>query len=100
MELQDFCMSANSELTAWKAKIYDVMRRMDQLPAKEKIKASELVNDLHVVVDEIANTLAQLQRECPAEWSSERKQLQSKFKTLGEKWEEAWKYGIGPGIGP
>jgi len=100
MELQDFCMTSHIELTSWKAKIYDVMRKLDQLPAKEKAKAQELVKDLHVVVDEIAGTLSQLQRECPAEWSSERKQLQTKFKALSAKWEEAWKYGIGPGIGP
>jgi hypothetical protein len=100
MELQDFCMTSHIELTSWKAKIYDVMRKMDQLPVKEKAKANELVNDLHLVVDEIANTLSQLQRECPAEWSTERKQLQKKFKALSDKWEQAWKYGIGPGIGP
>ena len=100
MELQDFCMSAHSELTAWKAKIYDVMRRIDQLPSKEKAKGQELVNNLHVVVAEIGDTLTRLQRECPGEWSSERKLLQTKFTALGAKWEKAWQYGIGPGIGP
>ncbi len=100
MELQDFCMNAHIELTGWKAKIYDVMRRMDKLPPAEKAKTQELVNDFHVVVDEILGTLTQLQRECPAEWSDDRKQLQKKFKALSDKWEEAWKYGIGPGIGP
>jgi len=86
MELQDFCMTAHIELAGWKAKIYDVMRRMDKLPPGEKAKTQELVNDLHVVVDEIADRLTQLQRECPAEWSAERKQLQKKFRALGDKW--------------
>ena len=88
MELQDFCMTAHTDLTGWKAKIYDVMRRMDKLPPGEKAKTRELVNDLHVVVDEISSTLTQLQRECPAEWSTEKKQLQKKFKALGDTWDE------------
>jgi hypothetical protein len=87
MDLQDFCMNAHTDLTGWKAKIYDVMRRMDKLPPAEKAKTRDLVNDLNVVVDEILDALTQLQRECPAEWSSERKELQKKFKTLGERWD-------------
>jgi 2-oxoglutarate dehydrogenase complex dehydrogenase (E1) component-like enzyme len=100
MEFQDFCETSHIELASWKAKIYDVMRKMEKLPPAEKAKTQQLVNDLHVVVEEIANTLTQLQKECPAEWSNERKKLQQKFKALGDKWEQAWKYGLGPGIGP
>ena len=89
MELQDFCMTAHTDLTGWKAKIYDVTRRMEKLSPGEKAKTQALVNDLHVVVDEISGTLTQLQRECPAEWSGEKKQLQKKFKELAYKWDEA-----------
>ena len=46
MELQDFCMTSHIELTGWKAKIYDVIRRTDKLPPGEKVKTQELVNDL------------------------------------------------------
>ena len=89
MELQDFCMTAHTDLTGWKAKIYDIMRRTDKLPPGEKAKTQELVNDLRVVVDGISDRLIQLQRECPADWSDEKKQLQKKFKELAYKWDEA-----------
>ena len=31
MDVKDFCSAMESEMTAWKAKMYDAMRKIDQL---------------------------------------------------------------------
>lgn len=90
MDVMDYCKNVHVELTGWKAKIYDVMRKMDSLSSGDKEKALPAVNDLHIVVEELTDRLSQLERECPSEWSPMREEIQNKLQALGYKWEEAW----------
>jgi hypothetical protein len=59
----------NMELTAWKAKMYDVTRRMDRLGSAEKEKVLGNVEDMHILITEMEDRVNQLTRECPTEWS-------------------------------
>ena len=38
MDVKDFCSAMESEMTSWKAKLYDAMRKIDQLGTAEKEK--------------------------------------------------------------
>lgn len=38
MDVRDYCDSLVTELTGWKAKMYDVMRRLDKVPSGDKEK--------------------------------------------------------------
>ncbi len=90
MELQDYCRNVHTELSGWKAKIYDIVRKMDQLSTGEKSQFVNQVNDLHIIVEELEERLSGLERNCPTEWSPVRTEIQNKLAALGYKWEEAW----------
>jgi hypothetical protein len=71
MEVKDYCKNMDMELTLWKAKLYDVMSKMDRLPTGDKQRMYEQVNGLHIVMadlDEIENADG-----VPIEWKPERK---------------------------
>ncbi|MBP1727232.1 MAG: hypothetical protein H6Q51_2530 [Deltaproteobacteria bacterium] len=102
MELQDYCRNVHIELSGWKAKMYDIVRRLDKLPTGDKAKVVDQVNDLHIIVEELEDRLYiiveeledrlfSLEKECPTEWSPVRTEIQNKLQALGYKWEEAWK---------
>ena len=38
MDVQDYCKGLEMEMTAWKAKLYDVIRKVDKLGSAEKEK--------------------------------------------------------------
>ena len=38
MELQDYCRNVDIDLNAWKAKLSDIIRKMDKLPTGSKEK--------------------------------------------------------------
>jgi hypothetical protein len=100
MELQDYCRNVKTELTGWKAKVYDVMRRLDRADTGDKGKVVPQVNDLHILVEELSDRISQLERECPTEWRpAARDEIQNKLQTLGYKWEEAWEHAIGGNVG-
>jgi hypothetical protein len=99
MELQDYCRNVQIELTGWKAKVYDVMRRLDRADTGDKGKVVSQVNDLHIIVEELSDRISQLERECPTEWQPAREEIQNKLHALGFKWEEAWKDAVGGDIG-
>jgi len=99
MELQDYCRNVQIELTGWKAKVYDVMRRLDRVDTGDKGKIVSQVNDLHIVVEELDDRISQLERECPSEWSPVREEIQNKLQALGYKWEEDWQGAAGGDVG-
>ena len=90
MELQDYCRNVHIELSGWKAKVYDVVRKLDKVSTGEKAKVVDQVNDLHIIVEELEDRLSSLEKECPTEWSPQRTEIQNKLQALGYKWEEAW----------
>ena len=91
MELQDYCRNVHIELSGWKAKVYDVVRKLDKVSTGEKAKVVDQVNDLHIIVEELEDRLSSLEKECPTEWSPVRTEIQNKLQALGYKWEKAWK---------
>ncbi|MEJ2364270.1 MAG: hypothetical protein P8075_02240 [Deltaproteobacteria bacterium] len=99
MELQEYCHNVEEELTGWKAKVYDVMYRLDKVDTGDKGKIVSQVNDLHIIVQELSDRIAQLERECPTEWQPAREEIQNKLQALGYKWQEAWEGASGGNIG-
>ncbi len=101
MDAQSYCHTVTHELTAWKAKIYDVIRRSEKLPAKQQKKVAPVIGDLNAVVDDIEARLERLSRECPAEFGAERGDIQSKMGAVQHAWKRVWgamgeeEYGIG-----
>ncbi len=89
MEVKDYCKNVDIELNAWKAKLYNVMRQMDNLPTGDKQRMYEKVNGLHIVMTELDDRIDQLRTSCPTEWSPVREEIKGKIHDLGDKYQEA-----------
>ena len=92
LEITAYCDKLENQLTNWKAKIYDVIHVVDQLPANEMEAAFPSIRGLHGIVADIDTELEQLKTACPADWSPNRKviddrmsELHATLKTLSEK---------------
>jgi hypothetical protein len=80
------------ELTAWKAKMYDVVHRVDKLGTAEKEKVLGNVEDLHILVAEMEDRVDKLNRECPTEWSPIKKEIDNAHVDMRSKYEDAMAY--------
>jgi hypothetical protein len=78
-DVQSYCDSVVTELSVWKAKAYDVVRRFDKLSSGEKAKFGDQINDLHNYIDELENRIARLRTECPTDWKADQIEMETKF---------------------
>jgi hypothetical protein len=101
MDAKSYCDTVNHELTAWKAKIYDVIRKSEALPATLKAKAEPLIGELNAVVDDLNGRLELLSKECPADFGPQRAEIKGRVESLNTAWKKVWgvfgeeEYGIG-----
>ena len=89
MDVKDYCRSVEVELYGWKAKMYEMIRRVDKLRVADKDKIQSQVDDLHKYIEEMQNIINQLQTECPAEFSPQKKQVEEKTADMKQKYEDA-----------
>jgi predicted nuclease with TOPRIM domain len=95
MEVKDYCSQMHSELTGWKAKVYDAIRKLDRMPAANKEKVAPHIDELHTIIDDITQRIEILNTECPVDWEPERVKIESKVSQLKAKWYQVWdEYGI------
>jgi hypothetical protein len=101
MDVKAYCDSVGTELTTWKAKLYDVTRKTNALKGAHKEKAEPLVKELNALIDDIDQRIATLARECPSEWGTDKTDIDTKISQVKGKWKEVWgvlgesEYGIG-----
>ena len=88
MEAKDYCKYADIELTVWKSKLYDVLRKMDQLPTANKQRVYEEVNGLHIVMTELEDRIDKLRTECPISWRPEQEQIQRRLSELTSRYND------------
>jgi hypothetical protein len=91
MEVKDYCHNVDIELTAWKAKLYDVIRKMDKMPTGAKEKMYEEVNGLHIIMTELDDRIESLRTSCPTNWSPEQKKISNMLIDLTERYQAASK---------
>lgn len=101
MDAKGYCESVGSELTGLKAKLYDAVRKADQVAGAQREKVQPLIDQLHGVMDDLDSRLARLARECPAEFSSDQKAIEGCMSRAREGWKEVYgvlgeeEYGLG-----
>jgi hypothetical protein len=88
MDVKDYCKNVDIELNAWRAKLYNVMRQMDDLPTGDKQRMYEKVNGLHIIVTELDERIDQLRTKCPTEWTPEKSEIKGKISDLEEQYNE------------
>lgn len=92
MDVKDYCKSMEAEMTAWKAKLYDVMRNFDKLGTSEREKVLPNIEDLHIYLEEMTDRVEKLKNECPTEWSPIKKEIDGGSIDMRGKYEETMKY--------
>jgi len=90
MDVQSYCDNARIELTGWKAKIYDIVRKMEKLSTGEREPVVHQLRDLHMIVDQLSDRIDQLQKECPTEWSPQKEEIEGHMSKLRDNWKQAW----------
>lgn len=88
MDVKDFCSGMEMELTAWKAKLYDMWRKFDKLGSAERQKVLQNVEDLHMLITELTDRVEQLKVECPSDWSPMKKEIEDAHVDMRGKYEE------------
>lgn len=88
MDVKTFCESAGNDLIAWKAKLYDVIRKTENLDQLDKDKVVPLVKNLNQLVDDIDNRIRLLAEECPLEWDSQKTEIQEKLSQVITKYND------------
>ncbi len=89
MDVMDYCNNVGIELTAWKAKLYDMIRKIDGLSSGEKEKMLGNIGDLHNIVTELEDRIGSLKTECPTEWSPQKKEIDDAHIDMRSKYDEA-----------
>jgi hypothetical protein len=88
MDVIDYCKSMETEMTAWKAKLYDTMRKIDKFGTSEREKILPNIEDLHILLEEMEGRVGQLKNECPTEWSPAKKEIDDGAVDMRGKYEE------------
>ena len=94
--VQNYCDSLVTELSGWKAKIYDVVRRIDKLSSGDKEKISLQVNDLHIFIEELEDRINRLRTECPTDWKPDQIEIESKMTNMQTTLNNIWE-NVSPG---
>ena len=89
MEVKDYCKAIDIELYGWKAKMYDMVRKVDKLRSSEKEQVASKVEELHNHISEMERIIEQLQTECPVEFGPQKKQIEESTDGMKKKYEDA-----------
>lgn len=66
--MPSYCDNLVTELGGWKAKVNDIVTKMDRVSSGDKEKVIDQVRDLHMFVEELENRIEGLNAECPKDW--------------------------------
>jgi hypothetical protein len=67
MKARNCCKTMEAELTAWKANVYDIARKMESLTGGEKEKILPNIEDLHILIAEMDARIDQIRDNCTPE---------------------------------
>ena len=67
MSARNCCKTMEAELTAWKANVYDIVRKMEALPGDEKEKVHPNIEDLHILIAEMDGRIEEIRANCTPE---------------------------------
>jgi hypothetical protein len=89
MEVKDYCRNMEMELTNWKSKLYDLIRKMDTHPTGDKEQIYEEINGLHILMTQLEDRLDKLRTSCPTDWKpASEEEFRGKMGTLEEQYKK------------
>jgi len=78
-DVHNYCDDLVTELGGWKAKVYDVVSRIDKVSSGDKAKIIDQVRDLHMFLGELENRIDGLRCECPTDWEPAHIEMEAKL---------------------
>ncbi len=90
MEMQEYCKNMSCELDGWKAKMYDVVMKLERLQTADRQRLSSEIDALNQIVDDISERIQKLRKECPADWKHDDKEIKAKISHMQEIMKEVW----------
>jgi hypothetical protein len=101
MRTRNCCKTMEMELAGWKASVYDIARKMEQLPGGEKEKVHQNIQDLHILIADMDDRIEQIRNTCAPETGmddirAEREAFNAAASTLQVTTEDAMQ-GLGAG---
>ena len=90
MQVKDYCNAMHAEVTAWKVKLETMKKTADAYSSAQKEKVLPLVGQLEQEVTNAQLRVAQLQTECPSDWSPMKNDLDDLFGKVGSSVDRAW----------
>ena len=101
MKARNCCKTMEAELTAWKANVYDIARKMESLTGGEKEKILPNIEDLHILIAEMDARIDQIRDNCTPETGiddiqTDKKLFDQSLSTLRVSAEQAMR-GLGGG---
>ena len=94
MKARNCCKTMQAELTAWKANVYDIVRKMEEMPGGEREKILPNIEDLHILISEMDARIDSINDNCTPETGiddikTEREDFDQHLATLRVKTDEA-----------
>ncbi|MFZ0448670.1 MAG: hypothetical protein WAL98_05445 [Desulfatiglandaceae bacterium] len=89
MEVKTYCNNMRGELISWKAKTYDMARKMDKRSSGPDERTGASISELGAMIDEFEKKIEELETSCPANWDKERADLDGMIAEMNERWGEA-----------
>ena len=101
MKARNCCKTMEAELTAWKANVYDIVRKMEEVPGGAREKFLPNIEDLHMLISEMDERIDQIRDNCTPETGiddirTDREKFDKSLGSLRVKAEEAM-IGLGGG---
>lgn len=88
MDVKSYCDTINNQLIAWKASIYDAIRAVEKLEGSDRQAVQPYIDSLNRIVSEVNANLQQLRDQCPADWSPQKQDIDSRLNEMRSNFEK------------
>jgi hypothetical protein len=85
MDVNSFCGLMQSDIISLKGRVYDIMQAIENI--KDKKKRAEVLQlmNLQTLIAQLSEMNDRLAKECPLDWSREKRDIETKRTELHEK---------------
>ena len=85
MDVNSFCGLMQSEITSLKARVYEIQQAVGKIKDKEKRAEIEQLMNVQPLIEQLSEMNDRLAKECPLDWSREKRDIESKKAELLQK---------------
>ena len=83
---ENYCDGLLTELGGWKAKVYEIVTKIDKVSSGDKERVMDQVRDLHMFMGELETRIEGLTVECPADWEPGDIEMETKLTEKHQKY--------------